>query len=200
MPKSKLQRELKPNEDGTVLVPKEIIPVVEVSQTAARKAVKREMSDKQRENMEKMIQANKERWIKIREEKMKAEDEEKSKRKEDEQKLLDAGTHVRVKLKEKKVVIRKPKAPRVEELPEEEEEEEVIPQKAQKKPRRKPIYESDTPTETEDDTDFEEDKPAKRTVRREVKKNLKALERIDSVLASTPPTNPYMSMLQARWK
>lgn len=205
MPRSKLQREFQADEEGTVVVPREVLPtpppVPEVSVTAVKKTVKREMSEAQRANMERMIQANKERWARIREEKAKAMEDERQKRKAEEEKLIEAGTHVRVKLKEKREVHRK-QVVQEEEQPDEPEP--VVVKKVVKpKQTRRVVYEeteTETSTETEDDTDFEEERKGKRSVRREVKKNLKAMEKIDHVLRQVPAGNPYVNLLASRWK
>jgi hypothetical protein len=202
MPRSKLQREFQADEEGTVVVPREVLPPVpEVSITAVKKTVKREMSEAQKANMERMIEANKERWARIREEKARAMEDEKQKRKAEEEKLIEAGTHVRVKLKEKREVHRK-QVVQEEERPVEPEP--VVVKKVVKpKQTRRVVYEeteTETPTETEDDTDFEEERKGKRSVRREVKKNLKAMEKIDNVLRQVPSGNPYVNLLASRWK
>lgn len=202
MTKSKLEKEFQADEDGTVLVPKEIVPPVEVSITAVKKAVKREMSEKQRANMERMIEMNKEKWAKKREEKEKALEEEILKKKEEEQKLLDAGTHVRVKVSKKEY---KPREKKVE-----------SPNPPKPLPlRRTKAYEkthdsesdsdlNDTITETEtdlteDDSEIDE-RPKQRRVRREMKKTLRVVEKVNQALSYAPPTNPYLTMLQNRWQ
>lgn len=200
MTKSKLEKEFQADEDGTVLVPKEIVPPVEVSITTVKKAVKREMSEKQRANMERMIEMNKEKWAKKREEKQKALEEEILKKKEEEQKLLDAGTHVRVKVSKKEY---KPREKKVE-----------SPNPPKPLPlRRTKAYEKtdnsesdgddiDTVTETETDitSDTEDERPKQRRVRREMKKTLRVVEKVNQALSYAPPTNPYLTMLQNRWQ
>lgn len=200
MTKSKLEKEFQADEDGTVLVPKEIVPPVEVSITTVKKAVKREMSEKQRANMERMIEMNKEKWAKKREEKQKALEEEILKKKEEEQKLIDAGTHVRVKVSKKEY---KPREKKVE-----------SPNPPKPLPlRRTKAYEkthdsesdsdiNDTVTETETDltSDTEDERPKQRRVRREMKKTLRVVEKVNQALSYAPPTNPYLAMLQNRWQ
>ena len=213
MTKSKLEKEFQADEDGTVLVPKEIVPPVEVSITAVKKAVKREMSEKQRANMERMIEMNKEKWAKKREEKEKALEEEILKKKEEEQKLLDAGTHVRVKVSKKEY------KPRVSaDLIQPSLREKKIESPNPPKPlplRRTKAYEkthdsesdsdlNDTVTETEtdlteDDSEIDE-RPKQRRVRREMKKTLRVVEKVNQALSYAPPTNPYLTMLQNRWQ
>lgn len=194
---SKLEKELK-EEDGTVLLPVESLPEVPVS--VAKKAVKRVLSEKQLENARRLGEASKARWEKLRAEKARLKAEEEEKKKEEEKALIEAGTHVRVKLKEKKVVLReKPSTP-------------MAPPMSQALPKKNPVlrrqkaYEADSDsesqsdfgvTETEEDTDVEE-APRSRTVRREIKKNAKALERVDAVLSTVQ--NPYLTMLANRWR
>lgn len=202
MTKSKLEKEFQADEDGTVLVPKEIVPPVEVSVTTIKKAVKREMSEKQRANMERVIQMNKEKWAKKREEKQKALEEEILKKKEEEQKLIDAGTHVRVKVskkeykpREKKVESPNPPKP----LP-------LRRSKAYEKTHNSESDGNDTDTITETETDLTEDdsdideRPKQRRVRREMKKTLRVVEKVNQALSYAPPTNPYLAMLQNRWQ
>jgi hypothetical protein len=190
MPKgSKLKEELKQDEDGTILIPKESLPEVPI--TVAKKSVKRVLSEKQMENAKKLGEASKARWEKLREEKARLKAEAEAKEKEEEKKLIDAGTHVRVKVAEKG----KPRGRPIKKEP--------MPKPL--KLVRQPAYEetddsSDNDdsgyTETEEDTDVEE-RPSR--VRRQVKKNLKVLARVDEALAQAP-TNPYISMLSGRWK
>lgn len=195
MPKGKLEKELKPDENGEVIVPKEI---VEIAPTAAIKKVKRVMSEKQMENARKMIEANKERWAKIREAKELAKKEEEEKRKAEEEEKIQAGTHVRVKLAEKRVY-----KPRAEKMPD------PLPLKrqdaysndARRKVRMPIVEESDTVTETEteeEEEEEEEERPKARAVRREMKKTLRVVEKVDAAIQQA--TNPYLSMLQGRWR
>ena len=135
--------------------------------------------------------------------------------KEDHQAKVEAGTHVRVAVKEKRSAdptarkhVAKPKEV-VEEPEESSEEEEVIIVKKPKEPKPRKVShpkwiavhsDTDTPTETEtDDTDVEEYKQGKRQIRREVKKNIRAIEKIDHVVQQTM-VNPYSALLASRWK
>lgn len=195
MPPTKLEKELKPDEDGMVLVPKEI---VEVTPTAVVKKVKRVMSEKQMENARKMIEANKERWAKIREAKELAKKEEEEKRKAEEEEKIQAGTHIRVKLAEKRVY--KPRAEKTE-MPD------PLPLKrqdaysndARRKVRMPVVEESDTVTETETDmSEEEEERPKARAVRREMRKTLRVVEKVDAAIQQV--SNPYLSMLQRKWQ
>jgi hypothetical protein len=213
---SKLKKEYQIEEDGTTVVPKEILP--QISQTALKNTVKRERTEAQKANFVKVVEANKERWAKLKAEKEALANQAKQTVKEDHQAKVEAGTHVRVAVKEKRTAdptARKhTKAPEPEPEPEPESEEEeviVMPKakpKAQPKaithtvkPRKRVVYETetDTPTETEDDTDIEEYKQGKRQIRREVKKNIRAIEKIDSVVQQTM-VNPYSALLASKWK
>lgn len=205
MTKSKIEKEFQADEDGTVLVPKEIVPPVEVSVTTIKKAVKREMSEKQRANMERVIQMNKEKWAKKREEKDKALVEEIMKKKEEEQKLIEAGTHVRVKVSKKEYKPREKKVVIEEHL----EKQKQLPSRRTKTYEKKDDSESDTDindTVTETETDITEDeseideRPKQRKVRREMKKTLRVVEKVNQALQQTTPSNPYISMLQNRWR
>lgn len=218
--KSKLEKEYQIEEDGTTVVPKEILP--QIAPTVLKNTVKRERTEAQKANFAKVVEANKERWAKLRAEKEALALQAKQAVKEDHQAKIDAGTHVRVAVKEKRVptndpTVRKHTAkPKVEEpdngLEESSEEEVVIVKKPKEKvvkekvvkPLKKRIVyetetETDTPTETEDDTDYEEYKQGKRQIRREVKKNIKAIEKIDNVVQQTIQ-NPYAALLASRWK
>ena len=247
--KSKLEKEYQIEDDGTTVVPKEILP--QIAPTVLKNTVKRERTEAQKANFEKVVQANKERWAKLRAEKEASVAQAKQAVKDDHQAKVEAGTHVRVEVKEKRGAnpdptvrkhIAKPKGSQDESRPsgkevmeekESSEEEEVVvvvkrPQDANplgvKKPKekvverehfvkervptlRKPVKkrivyetETDTPTETEtDDTDIEEYKQGKRQIRREVKKNIRAIEKIDSVVQAVVK-NPYMALLESKWK
>lgn len=199
MPKSKLEKEFQADEDGTIVVPKEVVPPVEVSMTAVKKTIKREMSEKQKDNMQRMIQMNKERWAKLREERAKAQEDDAQRKKDEDQKLIEQGTHVRVKIAEKRQY-----------KPREKKTENSTPPKPLPLRRQRGYYEkaddseSDSePTESETDTDltdtdYEEEKP--RRVRKEMKKTLRVVEKVNQVLQQAPPSNPYLSMLQNRWR
>lgn len=181
--KSKLQKEYQVEDDGTTVVPMEILP--QIAPTTLKKTVKRERTEAQKANFEKVVKANQERWAKLRAEKEAAVAQSKQAIKEDHQAKVDAGTHARVVVKEKRI-----QQPRQKEAPEPE-----------KKPKRV-VYETDTDTDTpteSDDTDYEDYKAGKRQIRREVKKNIKAIERIDSVVQSSVQ-NPYAALLASRWK
>lgn len=218
---SKLKKEYQIEEDGTTVVPKEILP--QIAPTVLKNTVKRERTEAQKANFEKVVQANKERWAKIRAEKEASTTQAKQAVKEDHQAKVEAGTHVRVAVKEKRVQKPREKGSQNEsrplgkvvvvEEPEEssESEEEVIivkkPKEKVSKPRKvsHPKWiavhsDTDTPTETEtDDTDVEEYKQGKRQIRREVKKNIRAIEKIDHVVQQTM-VNPYSALLASRWK
>lgn len=221
--KSKLEKEYQVEEDGTTVVPKEILP--QIAPTVLKNTVKRERTEAQKANFAKVVEANKERWAKLKAEKEAMANQAKQAVKDDHQAKVEAGTHVRVAVKEKRV--QKPREKVVVEEPEpESEEEEVIIVKKPKekqvisgkgvgtspnplgthtakplKPKRI-VYETETETETEtesDDTDYEDYKSGKRQIRREVKKNIKAIEKIDNVVQQTI-VNPYSALLASRWK
>lgn len=213
--KSKLEKEYQIEEDGTTVVPKEILP--QIAPTVLKNTVKRERTEAQKANFAKVVEANKERWAKLKAEKEAAAAQAKQAVKEDHQAKVEAGTHVRVAVKEKRAAdptvrkhVAKPKEV-VEEPEYESEEEEVVivkkPKEKEPKPRKvsKPKWiavhsDTDTPTETEtDDTDVEEYKQGKRQIRREVKKNIRAIEKIDHVVQQTM-VNPYSALLASRWK
>ena len=191
------------NEDGTVVVQKDVQPEIPtVSTTAVKAKVKREMTEAQRLNMLKMIEANKVKWEAKRKEKEDGEIKAKADKRAKEEELINAGTHIRVKVLPKKVYKPRAKAIPVEETATEEEDEEDDTASFQAKPQAKkrsqkaPPPSDEETTETETDDDY---KNQKRVVRREVKKNLKALKKIDEVLEQSQG-NPYLSYLSQRWK
>jgi hypothetical protein len=226
---SKLKKEYQIEEDGTTVVPKEILP--QIAPTVLKNTVKRERTEAQKANFAKVVEANKERWAKLKAEKEASTAQAKQAVKEDHQAKVEAGTHVRVVVKEKRtadptarkhtakvkeVVRESERVPTLREEPEEESEEEevVIVKKPKEKPKEKEVKprklphpkwiavhsDTDTPTETEtDDTDEEEYKQGKRQIRREVKKNIRAIEKIDNVVQQTM-VNPYSALLASRWK
>lgn len=206
MVKSKLQREYQIEDDGTTVIPKEILPLI--SQSALKNTVKRERTEAQKANFAKVVEANKERWAKLRADKeaMAAQAKQQAMEaiKKGNQEKIEADTHVRVKIEEKRVF--QPRKKNVVEEPasEVQSDEEVVIKKPREKPvkpvKKRVVYETDTPTETEtDDTDIEEYKAGKRQIRREVKKNIRAIEKIDSlVLASAK--NPYTALFESRWR
>jgi hypothetical protein len=204
-----LQKEFQIDEENTVVIPKEMLPEV-APKTLAKKA-KRPITEAQRANFAKVVEANKIRWAKMREERQKAEEDTKAQQKADQEALIEAGTHVRVKVKEKTVYTKEPlkgsdsqnPLPKPEPVKVEAPAPTPAPAPApvkQRKPR-KPRYETET-TETdttETDTDMEEYKQGQRQVRRQVKKNIKAIEKIDSIVQKTAG-NPYMALLESRWR
>ena len=99
--KSKLQKEYQVEDDGTTVIPMEILP--QVSQTALKKTVKRERTEAQKANSANVVEANKERWAKIRSEKDVSAVQVKQTIKDEHQEKIDAGTHVRVAVKEKRI-------------------------------------------------------------------------------------------------
>ena len=192
------------DDEGYSIVPKETltIPPADVpiaTTTAVKTKIKREMSEAQRLNMIRMVEANKIKWEEKRKAKAEAEAQSKTQRKAEDQALIDAGTHIRVKILPKREYKKREK-PTPEEETEEEEEEEDKPafqKKPVKRSQKAPPPSDEETTETE--TDGEEYKNQKRVVRREVKKNLKALKKIDEVLEQSSG-NPYLAYLTQRWK
>lgn len=178
MTKTKLEKEYQIDDDKNVVVAVDALP--EISETALKKKIKREMTEKQKANIDKVIQANKLKWAKQREDKEKAKKEAEDKLKQETQEKLISGTHVKVRVKEKKVFQRKPKA-----LKEESSSDEITD-----------VTETDV---TDDDEDYEEYKSKKRVVRKEIKRNIKAIQKIDQVLTAQQQ-NPYLSSLMNRWK
>jgi hypothetical protein len=207
-PPSKLLKEFQIDEENTVVIPKEMLP--EVAPKTLAKKVKRPITEAQKANFAKVVEANKIRWAKMREDRQKAEEDAKAQAKQEQQALVDAGTHVRVKVKEKTVYTKAPieaPAPKVEPKPEPKVEpvpvkvEVPVPVVKQRKPR-KPKYETETTeteTETETDTDMEEYKQGQRQVRRQVKKNIRAIEKIDTIVQKAA-INPYMALLESKWR
>jgi hypothetical protein len=212
-PPSKLQKEFQIDEENTVVIPKEMLPEV-APKTLAKKA-KRPITEAQKANFAKVVEANKIRWAKMREERQKAEEDAKAQQKADQEALIEAGTHVRVKVKEKTVYTKEPTKvepvkvePKVEVPLKGSDSQNPLPTPApvpvaelvkQRKPR-KPRYETETTeTETETDTDMEEYKQGQRQVRRQVKKNIKAIEKIDTIVQKAA-INPYMALLESKWR
>jgi hypothetical protein len=199
MPKSKLQREFQADEDGTVLVPKELLPEPTISLTALKKTVKRPMSEAQKANCERLIAENKKRWAALREAKEKQSPEALSAVKQEEEKLIEQGTHVRLKVREKIAKPRKAK----EDVPQ------VPPpaSESKQKPHKKKKHftssdDDEDTTETEPDTTEVEDSdeeplPPRRAVR-QARRAVRTLQKIDEVLETA--TNPYLARLASRWR
>jgi superfamily I DNA/RNA helicase len=174
MPKSKLQKEFLMDEDGTVVVPKELLPEPTISLTALKKTVKRPMSDAQKANCDRLIEANKKRWASVREAKEKQSVEAVSSVKLEKNELVEKGSHVRLKVKENIVKPRKAKEPK----------------------KSLPIV-----SETEEETtevDTEDEVPEPRHVSRQARRQIRTLKKIDEVIEQA--SNPYMDRLMGRWK
>lgn len=188
MPRAKkLNDELNMNEDRTVIVKKEDVKlpeIPEVSETSIKQKVKREMSDKQRENLQRLIEANKKKWEDKRNAEQKTQEESQKAQKEDEEKKLASGDYIKIKVKEKRTYQRKKE-----------------PQPSSSSSSSSSETPTETETETETETDIEEYKGKQRQARREVKKTLKTLKKIDQVLDAhpVPPSNPYLAYLQNKW-
>jgi len=192
MPGAKIGKEIEVEDDGTTVILKEDLP--RVAPSMIKKTVKRERTEAQKANFEKVVAANKERWAKLRAEKEAAVEAHKQAVKEDHQAKIDAGTHIRVQLKEKRAADPTARKHTKKPVPESESESDDLP--SRKKPM---VYETDTPTETESDSDYDDYKAGKRQVRREIKKNMRAIEKIDNVMQMTM-NNPYSALLASRWK
>ena len=185
MAKSKLQREYQADEDGTVLVEKDALPPLEITPTALKQTVRRPMSEAQKANMDRLIEANKQRWSALRESKAKQAEEEKARAKAEADQKIQAGTHVRVKVKEKAVYTKKPKEP--------------VTKRSEREPSEKPrkTYISDDEDET---TEYSSDDEPPKRVHREVKRTVRSLERINTALKQAAPQNPYLANLRTKWK
>ena len=176
---SKLKREFQMDEDDVAIVPVEDVNIVP---SVLKEKVKRPLSDKQRENLAKLVEYNKVRWEKGKEEKVKRAEEEKDRiraelRAEHDAKV-QAGTHMRVKVV-KKNTGPKPKPKK------------ALPVISETDP------ESDTEvTETEADT--EDDVPEPRHIARQARKQMRTLAKIDNVIEQA--SNQYMNKLLGRWK
>lgn len=201
MPKSKLQREFQMDDDGTVVVPKDLVPEPTISLTALKKTVKRPMSEAQKANCERLIAENKKRWAALREAKEKQSPEALSAVKQEEEKLIEQGTHVRLKVREKVEKPRKVKE-KVEQIPPVVEAPKPV-QKPQKKKHSRYTTDSsdDETTETETETEVEdsddEPLPPRRAVR-QARRAVRTLQKIDEVIEHA--SNPYMSKLMNRWR
>lgn len=199
MPKSKLEREIPIEEDGTVVLPKEVaLPLI--SRSAVKSTVKRPMSEKQRENCQRLIEANKIRWAALREAKEKQSAEALSTVKQENEKGVEEGTHMRLKVREKIPKPRKVKE-EVQNVPSPVD----VPKTVQKPQKKKHIRYADTTdedtTETESDTteveDSEDELPPRHAVRK-ARRQMKTLAKIDEVIQQA--SNPYMTALMGRWK
>lgn len=165
-----------------------VIPVeeIEVAPQKLNNKVKRPLSDKQKENLVKLVEYNKVRWEKGKEDKVKKAEEEKDRiraelRAEHDAKV-QAGTHMRVK------VVKKNTGPK--------------PKPKGEKPKALPVIsetdpESDTEV-TETEVDTEDEVPEPRHVARQARKQMRTLAKIDNVIEQA--SNPYMSKLLGRWK
>ena len=189
MAKSKLQREYQADDDGTVLVERDALPPLEITPTALKQTVRRPMSEAQKANMARLIEANKQRWSALRESKAKQAEEEKARAKAEADQKIQAGTHVRVKVKEKAVYTKKPK--------------ELVTTRSEREPSEKPriTYISEDEDETtEYSSDDEPPKREKKGIHKEVKRTVRSLERINTALKQAAPQNPYLANLMTKWK
>lgn len=181
---TKLKKEFQMDEDGVAVVP---VEDVVVRPTVLKEKVKRPMSEKQRENVAKLVEANKVRWGAKREAKEKEKEAEKERIREELRAEIEAkvkaGTHVRAK------VVKSGTGPK--------------PKLKGEKKKSEPVLEteSETPTETEPDTteveDSEDELPPRHAVRK-ARRQMKTLAKIDEVIQQA--SNPYMSALMGRWR
>ena len=167
-----------------------VVPVedVEVRPSVLKEKVKRPLSEKQRENLAKLIEANKVKWEKGKEEKAKALEAEKERMREElraeHEAKVKAGTHVRVK------VIKSGTGPKPK----------------PKQPKQAVPVVPETETETEDETtevetteaEESEDELPSRHALRKARRQMKTLAKINEVIESA--TNPYLAKLAGRWK
>lgn len=195
MPKSKLEREYQMDEDGTVVVEKDVaLPII--NESALKKSVKRPMSDKQRENLERMVAENKKRWSALREAKEKQLAEADATLKQEREELIEKGTHVRLKVREK---VAKPRNPK-EEVQQASTSVASKPVEKPKKKKHTRYYTDTSDDETETETETEEsddDLPPRRAVR-QARRQMKTLAKIDEVINHV--ANPYMAKLLNGWK
>lgn len=201
MPPRKLQKEVGAiqADNDTMLLPVEKVPEIKENKLVSK--VKREMSESQKLNMARMIEANKTRFENIRKAKVDAAEAAEKAKKDDIEAKLKSGSHVRVKIIPKTKRVKKEAV--AEPVVESESEESSVEYQASSKPAKVKKVRPPTPVETTTATDTETDgetyKQGKRNVRREVKKNLKALKEIDNVISSNG-SNPYLSYLTGKWK
>jgi len=171
------------DEDDIAVVP---IEDIKIRPSVLQEKVKRPISDKQRENLAKLVEGNKVRWEKNKEEKSKAVEAEKDRiraelRAEVEAKIK-AGTHVRVKV-EKSGTGPKPKP--------KSEKSKALPVVSETDP------ESDTEV-TETEVDTEDEVPEPRRVVRQARNQMKTLQKINNVIEQA--SNPYLFKLMGRWQ
>lgn len=196
MPKGKkLNEEIAMNDDRTVVVKKEIVKdivpeIPAVSESVIKTKVKRELSEAQQANLQRLIDANKKKWEEKRSEKANEEKKQVEARKADEEAKIASGEYIRVKVKEKRQY-----KPRVSRLAE---GSKIAEEEVSTTPTTSEV--DTTETEDTDAEDVHQYKSKKRQVRREVKKTLKTLKQIDEAIEQRPPANPYMAYLQGRWK
>jgi hypothetical protein len=177
---SKLKKEFQMDDDDNAIVP---VEDVIVRPSVLKEKVKRPMSEKQRENVAKLVEVNRAKWNASREAKEKEKEAEKERIREevraDIEAKLKAGTHARAK------VVKSGQGPKPK-------------PKGEKKPE--PIQE-ETPTETEPDTteaeESEDELPPRRAVR-QARRQMKTLAKIDEVIQEA--SNPYMAKLAGRWR
>ena len=179
MVKNKIKKEFQTDEEDYAVVPVEDV-IVRPSQL--KEKTKRPLSDKQKENIAKLVEANRLRWERTKGETQKRKQEEAEAEKErireelrsEVEAKVKAGTHAKVK------VVKANTGPK-------------------SKPKKAlPIV---SETETEEDTteaDTEDEVPEPRHVSRQARRQIRTLKKIDEVIEQA--SNPYMDRLMGRWK
>jgi hypothetical protein len=186
-------------EDGqSLMVPddKMIEKPIELTYTQAKKLVKREMTEKQKAHVQKMVEANRLKW----EAKKKAKEEVSRAKQEQEEE-----TKTRVIVKPKRMYNRQPKAQHHPTDDQIDSEDEVIFQRSKKKLKQVSESEPESEPESESESESEEEiqkvakpKRSKKTINK-VEKKLEALKKIDETLNQIQPTNKYLSLLRNRF-
>jgi hypothetical protein len=161
-----------------ILVDDEKVPVIEVSHAEAKRLKpKKEPTEKQKANAQKLVESNRIKWA------------EKRKIKEDAQSEAEKGkTKIIVKPKR---VYKPRKTTDVNIHPPESDTEEEIK-----------FQHLESASETESDIDSEDSiiiKPAKKKSSKKIAKKLETLQKIDQTLNNLNPQNKYLSMLRNRF-
>ncbi len=182
--KNKISKEFQTDEEDYAVVPVE--DVVVRPSTLEKKKEKRPLSEKQRENVARLVEMNRIRWEKSKAETAKRKQEEAEAEREriraelraEVEEKVKAGTHLKVRVEKAKT------GP---------------------KPKLKKSLPVVSETETEDDTteietteaESEDELPPRRAVR-QARRQMKTLAKIDEVIQQA--SNPYMDKLLGKWK
>lgn len=172
-------------EEGQMLaVDENKVPVVEVTHTQAKKLVKREMTNKQKEHVQKLVEANKVKWEAKKKEKQ-AQEQQQQDDKEEKQTIVYVKPK-RVYPPRKKKVLKKIDS-------------------------ESDVEQDDEPTVTEvsSDDDYQIKKVHKHVrnpkedsdslTKWKIEKKVQAIKQIDETLNKIAPVNKYMEMLKNRW-